>query len=47
MAMVTNNYPSSNDETMNVLNTFVKMNEGANYKTEGTEVAFCSGKGPQ
>ena len=50
MAMGTDNYPKSINETMNILNTFTKTNknnygEKKNYKTEATEVAFAEKKG--
>ena len=49
MAMGTNNYTRSIDETMNVLNTFAKTRKGVNprkinYKTEDTEVTFAQAK---
>ena len=49
MAMGTNNYPKSVDETMNILNIFAKRNKTTfrkrtNYKSEGTKVAFAQSR---
>ena len=49
MAMGTNNYPKSVDETMNILNTFTKTSKSsfgkkASYKSEVTEVAFAQSR---
>ena len=46
MAMGTNNYPKSVNETMNILHTFAKTiktvyGKKLNYKAEGKEVAFA------
>ena len=49
MAIGTNNYPKSVDETMNILNTFDKTNmtiygKKNNYKADGMEAAFAQVK---
>ena len=49
IAMGTNKYPKSVDETMNILNTFAKTSKStfgkkANYKSEVAEVTFAQSK---
>ena len=49
ITMETNNYPKSIDETMDILNTFIKMNlnnyaKKSNYKAEGLEVMFTQAR---